>query len=165
MVSWISLFIQFIREKNKEKETDFFTFLIAFTLGVLIQFYIRTIAPAIADTVFNSPEYYMPIILMIFIPIIFAYAIFKYNLLDVSIVIRNTIIYGAAMATVAGIYFVVIYLLGQGIGKAFGSENQGISSRSFLFSFCISFFNLQKIDFRIFLQENFILNNQLTKEY
>ncbi|MCK7528435.1 MAG: hypothetical protein MZV64_68135 [Ignavibacteriales bacterium] len=83
---------------------------------MLIQIYAGTIAPAISDTVFNSPEYYLPIFLIVFVPITFAYAIFKYHLLDVSIVVRNTIIYGAAMATVAGIYFLVIYLLGQGIG-------------------------------------------------
>ncbi len=154
LISWISLFIQFIREKNKEKKKPIFLIFIAFTLGVLIQFYIRTIAPAIADTVFNSPEYYMPIVLMIFIPIIFAYAILKYNLLDVSIVIRNTIIYGAAMATVAGIYFVVIYLLGQGISKAFGSENQGIIAGVFFLVFAFVF-QSTKDRFQDFLTRRF----------
>ncbi len=154
LISWISLFIQFIREKNKEKKKPIFLIFIAFTLGVLIQFYIRTIAPAIADTVFNSPEYYMPIVLMIFIPIIFAYAILKHNLLDVSIVIRNTIIYGAAMATVAGIYFVVIYLLGQGISKAFGSENQGIIAGVFFLVFAFVF-QSTKDRFQDFLTRRF----------
>ncbi len=154
LVAWISLFIQFIREKNKEKKKPIFLIFIAFTLGVLIQFYISTIAPAIADTVFNSPEYYMPIVLMIFIPIIFAYAILKYNLLDVSIVIRNTIIYGAAMATVAGIYFVVVYLLGQGISKAFGSENQGIIAGVFFLVFAFVF-QSTKDRFQDFLTRKF----------
>ena len=63
--------------------------LVAFTFGIVIQFYASTIAPAISDTIFNSPEYYMPIILVVFVPLTFAYAIFKYHLLDVSIVVKK----------------------------------------------------------------------------
>lgn len=154
LIAWISLIVQYFREKNKESKKPIFILVIGFTLGVAIQFYSNTIAPAIADTVFNSPEYYMPIVLMIFIPIIFAYAILKYNLLDVSIVIRNTIIYGAAMATVAGIYFVVVYLLGQGISKAFGSENQGIIAGVFFLVFAFVF-QSTKDRFQDFLTRRF----------
>ncbi len=154
IVAWISLIIQYIREKNKENRKPIFVLVVGFTLGVLIQFYISTIAPAISDTIFNTPEYYMPIVLMVFIPIIFAYAILKYNLLDVSIVIRNTIIYGAAMATVAGIYFVVIYLLGQGIGRIIGSENQGIIAGVFFLVFAFVF-QSTKDRFQDFLTRRF----------
>jgi serine phosphatase RsbU (regulator of sigma subunit) len=154
LIAWISLFIQFVREKNKEKKKPIFLIFIAFTLGVLIQFYIGTIAPAISDTVFNSPEYYMPIILMVFIPIIFAYAILKYNLLDVSIVIRNTIIYGTAMATVAGIYFLVVYVLGQSISSFLGAENQGIIAGIFFLVFAFVF-QSTKDKFQDFLTRKF----------
>ncbi|MEO8233668.1 MAG: PDZ domain-containing protein, partial [Ignavibacteriota bacterium] len=154
VIAWISLIIQYIRVRKSENRKPVLLFVIAFTFGVLIQFYINTIAPAISDTVFNSPEYYLPIVLIVFVPLTFAYAIFKYQLLDVSIVIRNTIIYGAAMATIAGIYFVVIYLLGQGISRIIGAENQGLVAGVFFLIFAFVF-QSTKDKFQSFLTRKF----------
>ena len=154
LVAWISLFIQFIREKNKLNRKPILLLFIGLTIGVLVQIYINKIAPAIADTIFNTPEYYTPIILMIVIPIIFAYAILKYNLMDVSIVVRNTIIYGSAMATVAGIYFLVVYVLGQGISQIIGAENQGIVAGVFFLVFAFVF-QSTKAKFQDFLTRKF----------
>ena len=84
----------------------------------------------------------------------FGYAILKYHLLDVSVVLRNTIIYGTAMATVAGIYFIVIYLLGQGISNAIGSENQGIVAGVFFLIFAFVF-QSTKDRFQDFLTRKF----------
>ena len=154
IASWFSLLIQYKREKNPDKKKPVLLFIIAFTFGSLIQLYVGTIAPAISDTIFNSPEYYMPIILVVFVPIIFAYAIFKYHLLDVSIVVRNTVIYGSAMATVAGIYFVVIYLLGQGISRVIGAENQGFVAGIFFLIFAF-IFQSTKDKFQSFLTRKF----------
>ena len=117
-------------------------------------FYVSTIAPAISDTIFNSPEYYMPVVLLVLVPIMFGYAILKYHLLDVSVVLRNTIIYGTAMATIAGIYFIVIYLLGQGISNAIGSENQGIVAGVFFLIFAFVF-QSTKNHFQDFLTRKF----------
>ena len=154
VIAWISMIIQYVREKTLANKKPLLLFVIAFTFGIIIQFYTSAIAPAISDTMFNSPEYYMPIILIVFIPITLAYAIFKYHLLDVSIVIRNTIIYGTAMATVAGIYFIVIYLLGQGISNAIGSENQGIVAGVFFLIFAF-IFQSTKDRFQDFLTRKF----------
>ncbi|MFZ2324951.1 MAG: SpoIIE family protein phosphatase [Ignavibacteriaceae bacterium] len=154
IAAWVSLIVQYFKEKNKESKKPILILVIAFSLGIAIQFYSNTIAPAIADIVFNSPGYYMPIILMVLIPLIFAYAILKYNLLDVSIVVRNTIIYGAAMATVALIYFAVSYLLGQGISQALGSENQGIVAGVFFLVFAFVF-QSTKDRFQDFLTRRF----------
>ncbi len=154
IIAWFSLIAQYFSEKIKENRKPILILVLGFTLGIAIQFYSTTIAPAISDTMFNSPEYYMPIILMVFIPIIFAYAILKYNLLDVSLVVRNTIIYGSAMATVAGIYFVVIYVLGQGISSALGAENQGIIAGMFFLVFAF-IFQSTKDRFQDFLTRKF----------
>ena len=154
VASLISLIVQYLKEKNPDNKKPLLLFVVAFTFGMLIQLYIGTIAPAISDTVFNSPEYYMPIILIVFVPITFAYAIFKYHLLDVSIVVRNTIIYGAAMATVAGIYFIVIYLLGQGISSVIGAENQGFVAGIFFLIFAF-IFQSTKDRFQQFLTRKF----------
>jgi serine phosphatase RsbU (regulator of sigma subunit) len=154
IVAWISLIIHYFREKNKNNRKPILILVLALTLGMLIQVYIQTIAPAISDLIFNTPEYYLPIFLMILVPLMFAYAILKYNLLDVSIVIRNTIIYGTAMATVALIYFVVIYILGQWISQALGAENQGIVAGVFFLVFAFVF-QSTKNRFQDFLTRRF----------
>ncbi|HEX9251935.1 MAG TPA: PP2C family protein-serine/threonine phosphatase, partial [Ignavibacteriaceae bacterium] len=154
VASFISLIVQYIKEKNPESKKPLLLFVIAFGFGMIIQLYIGTIAPAISDTVFNSPEYYLPIFLSVLVPITFAYAIFKYHLLDVSIVVRNTIIYGAAMATVAGIYFLIIYLLGQGIGSFVGEESQGFVAGIFFLIFAFVF-QSTKDRFQDFLTRKF----------
>ena len=154
IASAISLIVQYYKAKNTENKKPVLIFVFAFSFGLLIQFYVGTIAPAISDTIFNSPEYYMPIVLIAMVPIAYAYAILKYHLLDVSIVVRNTIIYGAAMATVAGIYFVVIYLLGQGIGSFVGAENQGFVAAVFFLIFAFVF-QSTKDRFQDFLTRKF----------
>ena len=93
------------------------------------------VAPAI-DTIFNSPEYYMPIVFLILLPIGFAYSIFKYQLMDVSVVIKNTIIYGAATVAIAVTYFVIIYGIGLTISSAIGTEYQGINCWCSFYSIC-----------------------------
>lgn len=150
----ISLIVQYFRAKNTENKKPVLIFVLAFCFGLIIQFYVGTIAPAISDTIFNSPEYYMPVVLIAIVPVAYAYAILKYHLLDVSIVVRNSIIYGAAMATVAGIYFVVIYLLGQGIGSFVGAENQGFVAALFFLIFAF-IFQSTKDRFQDFLTRKF----------
>jgi serine phosphatase RsbU (regulator of sigma subunit) len=64
----------------------------------------------------------MPIILVIIIPISFGYAIFRYQLMDVSVVVKTAIIYGSATITIAAVYFGIIYLISQSVGTAFGTD-------------------------------------------
>lgn len=152
--AFISLIIQYRKESKKENKKPIMIFILAFLFGFLVQFYVGTIAPAISDTIFNSPEYYTPILLVILVPLMFAYAIFKYHLLDVSIVVKNTITYGVATAGVAGIYFLLVYLMGQGISRAIGAGNQGIIAGVFFLIFAFVF-QSTKDKFQDFLTRRF----------
>ncbi len=138
-IAWISLIINYFRLKTKEERKPIFIILVAVTLGIVVGFYTSKIAPAISDTIFNSPEYYAPIVLIVIIPVAFAYSVFKYQLMDVSVVIKKTILYGAAMLTIAAIYFLTVYLLGQSIGIAIGTEYQGIIAGIAFIVFAIIF--------------------------
>jgi serine phosphatase RsbU (regulator of sigma subunit)/uncharacterized membrane protein len=154
IAAFISLIIQYRLIPKTENRKPILIFIIAFLFGFIIQFYVGTIAPAISDTIFNSPEYYTPILLLVLVPVMFAYAIFKYHLLDVSIVVKNTITYGVATASVAGIYFLLVYLMGQGISRAIGSENQGIIAGVFFLIFAFVF-QSTKDKFQDFLTRRF----------
>ncbi|MEE9450326.1 MAG: SpoIIE family protein phosphatase [Ignavibacteriaceae bacterium] len=154
IAAWISLIIQYRRLKTKGQKKSILLFIIAFAFGFIVTIYSTTIAPAIADSLFNSPEYFAPIVLASVVPLIFAYSIFKYQLMDVSVVIKNTIIYGTATVMVAAIYFLVIYVLGQSISSALGAENQGIVAGVFFIIFAL-IFQSSKNRFQDFLTKRF----------
>jgi len=87
IIGLISLFINYIRMKEKGEKKPVFIILSAYTLGLLSILFTVFVAPVITDTMFNSPEYYTPILLVAVIPISFGISIFRYQLMDVSIVI------------------------------------------------------------------------------
>lgn len=139
VLGWISLIINYRRLKNKKEKKPVFIVLMAFTIALISIVYTSTIAPALADTIFNSPEYYTPIVLIILVPLAFGYSIYKYQLMDVSIVVKNTITYGAATLSLAGVYFLIIYIMGQSISKAFGTEYQGLIAGVLFVLFAVIF--------------------------
>lgn len=154
VTAWIALIVQYRRVQSKEKKKPVLLMLIAVTFGLAVGLYAAQIAPAIADTMFNSPEYYTPIILVAIVPLIFAYSIFKYQLMDVSVVVKNTIIYGTATFSVAAIYFFVIYVAGHSISAFLGVENQGIIAGVFFIIFALVF-QSSKNRFQDFLTKSF----------
>jgi sigma-B regulation protein RsbU (phosphoserine phosphatase) len=154
LTAFVFLIIQYRRLKTKSEKKPLMLFIFAFIVAIVISIYIGQIAPAISDLIFNSPEYYAPIILIVLVPLIFAYSIFKYQLMDVSVVVRNTIIYGTATVSVAAIYFFVIYVAGKSISSFMGVENQGIVAGVFFIIFAIVF-QSTKNRFQDFLTKRF----------
>ncbi|HEX2865808.1 MAG TPA: SpoIIE family protein phosphatase [Ignavibacteriales bacterium] len=138
-IGLFSLFISYRRLKTKSEKKPVFIILVGFILGAASILYTLTIATVIADTIFNSPEYFMPIVLVVLIPVSFGYSIFKYQLMDVSIVVKNTIIYGTATAALAAIYFLTVYVLGQGIGEVVGTENRSFIAAGAFVVFALVF--------------------------
>ena len=55
-IAWIILIIQYRRIKSKEDRKPLLIMLVAMTFGIAIAIYATQIAPAIADSFFNSPE-------------------------------------------------------------------------------------------------------------
>jgi phosphoserine phosphatase RsbU/P len=154
LIGYISLIINFFRIKKKEEKKPLLVIIAAYTLTISSFIYFIFIATAIAETIFNNPEYFMPILLVIILPISFGYSIFKYQLMDVSVVIKNTITYGAATISLAALYFLVIYLIGQGVSQAIGTENQGIIA-GIVFIIFAMIFQSTKDKFQDFLTAKF----------
>lgn len=150
----VSLLINYIRIKEKSERKPLFIILTANLFGVISILYVIFLAPVISDTIFNSPEFYAPIIFVSIIPIAFGISIFRYQLMDVSAVIKNTIIYGAATLTVAALYFLIIYSLGEFISRAIGTEYQGIIAGVIFIVFAMVF-QSTKDKFQEFITEKF----------
>lgn len=154
ILGWISLLINYRRLKDRKDKRPIFIVLIALTIALISILYTSTIAPALADTIFNSPEYYMPIVLITLVPLAFGYSIYKYQLMDVSSVVKNTITYGAATLSLAAVYFLIIYVMGQSISKAISTDYQGLVAGVLFVIFAV-IFQSSKDKFQEFITAKF----------
>lgn len=139
-IGLISLFINYMRLKTKVQRDAIFIILIAFGIGIASALYTTIIGMNVGPAFrYNSPEYFLPIILIALLPLAFAFSIFKYSLMDVSDVVKNTIMYSTATVAVAGIYFLVIYFVGQSFGALIGTDYQAIIAGVVFILFAIVF--------------------------
>jgi len=150
----VFLFFNYTKLETKRERNSIFVILVAYLIGVLALIYTSTLASAIAGLIFNNPAYFTPIILIALIPIAFGYSIFRYSLMDVSMVVRNTIVYGVATVALAALYFLLIYLIGLGVSSAIGTEYQGIIA-GIVFVLFAFVFQSTKDKFQGFLTEKF----------
>lgn len=150
----VFLFLSYIKLSNKRERNPIFVILVAYLIGVLALIYTTTLASAIAGLIFNNPAYFTPIILIALLPIAFGYSIFRYSLMDVSEVVRNTIVYGVATIALAAVYFLLIYVIGQKVSSAIGTEYQGIIFGAVFVIFAVVF-QSTKNKFQDFLTAKF----------
>ncbi len=139
IVGLISLFISYTKIKNIRERNPIFIILVTYALGIAALIYSVFIATVITDTVFNSPAYYAPIVLLSILPIAFGYSIFKYSLLDVSEFLKKALLYGIATLTIAFIYFALIYFLGTSISSVIETDYQGLIAAGIFIVFAIIF--------------------------
>jgi len=144
-----------------------FAVLFFYTLGVIAPIYISIFASQVKGAIFNSPEYFLPIFFISLIPVGFAYSIFKYSLLDVSDVLKNTILYGTATFSLAGAYFLLMYILGQTISEAVTEDYQGLVAGGIFIMFAFVFQStkdkFQNIITKSFYPEQFAYQQVLMK--
>ena len=168
IIGLISLFVNYLRLENKKDRVSIFTILISYTITILAVVYtIILTQQANASVMYNQPEYFTPIILIAILPIAFGYSIFKYSLMDVSDLVKTTVLYGAAMAGVIGTYFLAIYLLGQTLSNAIGTEYQ-VTIAGIIFVVFALFFQstqgkFQNLIIRKFYPEQFAYQKVLLK--
>jgi len=140
VVSLTSLFINYYNIKSKTERNTIFMILIGYSITAASFLYNFIVSSTLNPSMrFNSPEFFMPIILISILPLAFGYSIFKYSLMDISEVVKTTIIYGLATITVAAIYFLVIYLIGQTVSNAIGTDYQAIIAGAVFIIFAFVF--------------------------
>ncbi|NOX16773.1 MAG: SpoIIE family protein phosphatase [Chlorobi bacterium] len=164
----IALFKSYSKLKTKRERNSIFIILVGYMLGLGALAYFLIVANTLPRAaIFNSPEYFLPIVLITFVPISFGYSVFKYSLMDVSDVFKNTIIYGTATLSIAGIYFFLIYFLGQSISQAISSDYQGIFAAIIFIGFALVFQStkdkFQDLLTRRFYPEQFAFQEVLVK--
>ncbi len=99
--------------------------LVGTILASLALFYITVIQTAVADIAILYPQYLLPLLLLLALPISFGYAIFRYQVMDFRRVVKTTLVYTATMALIAGLYLAVGYGVGQALGALTGEVFEG----------------------------------------
>ncbi len=167
IIGLISLIKSYTKLRDPNERIAIFVVLIGYVVGIVSLIYIYTFANVLADSIFNHPEYFLPIFLVILLPLCFGYSIFRYSLLDVSDVLKNTIMYGTATFLLAGVYFLLIYFLGQTISEALTSDYQGIVAAGIFIVFAFVFQStkdkFQNIITKYFYPEQFAYQKVLLK--
>ena len=167
-IGLISLFVNYLKIENKKDRKPIFLILVAYTIGILAAIYSFVLVSAVSSAmIYNQPEFFMPIILIALLPIAFGYSIFKYSLMDVSDVVKTTILYGFATISIAATYFVVIYLLAQTLSSAIGTEYQVLIAGVIFVGFALVFQStkdrFQNLIVRKFYPEQFAYQKVLYK--
>ena len=154
VIGLILLFYNYVNLQTKQERNAIFVILVSYLVSVAALVFSSTLAAQFATNVFNNPYFFMPILLIALLPIAFGYSIFRYSLMDVSEVVKNTIVYGAATVALAGVYFLIIYLIGQSVSAAIGTEYQGAIAGIVFVLFAVVF-QSTKDKFQDYLTEKF----------
>lgn len=119
---FFSMIVSSIQYRKKKEGVPLRWLSGVYLLGLASVVFIFVYAPRNNLIFYNNPEFYVVLLTLTLIPISFAVAIFKYQLMDVSIVVKNTILYGSVTVSLGVIYFLTIYGFGQAVGNIFGTE-------------------------------------------
>jgi serine phosphatase RsbU (regulator of sigma subunit) len=85
--------------------------------GVVLLYFTVLQTTRAVSTGILYPQYLIPLVLVLALPFSFGYAIFKHQVMDFRPVVRATVVYGASMLLLGGLYLSVAY----GVGQLFGS--------------------------------------------
>lgn len=153
-IGYISLIISYVKLSDEETKKPISLILVSYTVAIAAIIYTSTLANELAQTIFNEPEYFLPVLLVAVLPLSFGYSIFKYSLMDVGDVIKNTMFYGSLTVALAAAYFLTIYILGLGISGAISTEYQGILA-GFIFVLFAVLFQSTKDKFQDYITQRF----------
>lgn len=112
--------------------------LIGFAIGLLAFIYIFTIL-LINRFFFLKTLNLLPIALIICMPLAFGYSIFKYRLMDIDLIIKRSLIYGVITATLAAIYLMIVFGIGNLLSYFLGMENNQLMNAVAFISIALVF--------------------------
>lgn len=105
---------------EKSKRGPLRHILIAAVVDAVVFIYMGLIAAIRPFLFVLYPVSLLPLILIIGLPLAFGYSIFRYRLMDIDLIVKRSLIYGAITATIAAVYLLVVMGAGQLTGLLFG---------------------------------------------
>ena len=118
------------RSRRKQVRPVFYSVII----GALTVVYSNVLQSSNQFVLFTQPILLLPTFLLLLLPVSFGYSIFKYRLMDIDFVIKRSLLYAMVTAMLAGLYLLLVYLIGKGMSYALGIEENQLGN---LFAFVI----------------------------
>ena len=97
--------------------------LIGVAICLLIFAYVLIVQTIDPLAPYLNPPVMFPVMLLVLVPVFFGYAIFRYRLMDVDVVVRRSLVYGTVTASLAAIYLVSVYGIGTLVNYLFGARD------------------------------------------
>ncbi|MEX2117351.1 MAG: PDZ domain-containing protein, partial [Bacteroidota bacterium] len=130
----LALFVvSYFKLIEPSKRRQFRPILVAIGVGVATFAYISVMQALNPFIVFTQPVILMPGLFLVAVPAAFGYSIFRYRLMDIDLIIKRSLLYGAITATLAAIYIGMVFGIGSLLGALIGNqENEVLNITAFL---------------------------------
>jgi sigma-B regulation protein RsbU (phosphoserine phosphatase) len=130
----LGLFIHsYYRRVEVERRQQLRPILQSVFIGVAAFVYIIVLSTTNPFAIFLQPYLLLPALLIIGIPPAFGYSIVKYRLMDFTVVVKRSLLYGLITAAIAAIYLGVVFGLGSLLGNVLGeADNQLLTLIAFV---------------------------------
>jgi sigma-B regulation protein RsbU (phosphoserine phosphatase) len=117
----------YIRRIDAKARQQLRPILIGVSIGILVISYLSTLILLYSVTFFFiRPVLMLPIVLLIFTPAAFGYAIFRYRLMDINLIIERSLLYGAITASLAVVYLALVFGVGSLLGMIMPQFNSKV---------------------------------------
>jgi len=113
--------------------------LIGVAIGIVTFVFALVTAAVNPFAVFLNPTLILPVMLLVVVPMTFGYAVFRYGLMDVDLLVRRTLTYGALTASLAAIYLLVVSGVGSLIGSLVGIRDDRLFNVAALMVIAVAF--------------------------
>ncbi|HLF20232.1 MAG TPA: GAF domain-containing protein, partial [Bacteroidota bacterium] len=107
---------------QKDRRRELRPILIGIGIGWAAFTYSLIVSASNPFTIFLNPMMLLPGALIPVVPIFFGYAVFRYRLMDIELVVRRSLLYSIVTANIAALYILIVYGAGNFIAYAFGTE-------------------------------------------
>ncbi|GJQ21795.1 MAG: hypothetical protein HBSIN02_21500 [Bacteroidia bacterium] len=118
--------ITYITSVDPPKRRQLRPILGAIVMGVVAYAYVVVLQTVNQFAVFTQPLLLAPGLLLAAVPAAFGYSIFRYRLMDIDLIVRRSLLYGAVTATLAAIYIGMVFGVGSLLGALIGEEENDI---------------------------------------
>lgn len=108
--------------------------IVGVVIGILSVVYTNVIQASNQFVLFTSPVLLLPALLVVALPASFGFAIFRYRLMDIDLVLKRSLLYAIVTATLAGMYLLIVYAIGSTASYLLGTEESELGT---LFAFVV----------------------------
>ncbi|MBL7994531.1 SpoIIE family protein phosphatase [bacterium] len=98
--------------KDSKERKPFKSILIGTAIGFTGFIYLFLIPFYFQAIFINYPEFLFPVLIVVLIPLSFGYSIFRYRTMDTELIIKQSLVYASATASLALTYLVILFLAG-----------------------------------------------------